>query len=263
MTGLILLIIGLIFAHFYRRPFMDWDFLFVWYGILLLLDRKNIFKDKPTFLSLACASSLFWWFYEWANSFLNNWSYDKILNFYEPMEFSAIAAACFTTVLPLALVTSNLISPKITWSFSQLSKKFAIFIIFIGLAFLCLTIFIPSIFFGLIWWVLFLIFDPINAFVGKRSLIVQLTKRNFRPLIYLALAALLSGFLWETVNHFVPKWTYPIAPWFWNLPWFFTIKYIEMPLAGFLGYIPFYWSAFAFLEFLDLKIKFFQHETID
>ncbi len=84
-------------------------------------------------------------------------------------------------------------------------------------------------------------------------MIIQILKRNYLLIALLVVSAVYAGFWWETINILVPKWTYPIVPWFWDLPAPITTKYAEMPLAGFLGYIPFIFSAFAFIEFLQIK----------
>src|SRR6266568_4455727 len=104
---------------------------------------------------------------------------------------------------------------------------------------------------------MFCIIDPLNGLSGKRSLLIAINKRVWLPLIVLALGALLAGFSWETLNYFVPKWTYPIEPWFWRLPGFITAKYIAMPWIGMLGYIPFCFGAFALVEFLELRVGWF------
>ncbi len=97
---------------------------------------------------------------------------------------------------------------------------------------------------------LLFIFDPLN--IKKRSIFVQILRKNFRPLFILATSSIFAGLTWEIVNFIIPKWQYPIVPWFWTLPQPITTKLIEMPLGGYLGYIPFILSVFAFVEFLGL-----------
>ncbi len=270
-VGLLLLTTGFIFSSFGKRPWIDYDFIIGWYGLLLALDviskrlgKDSIFSKPRIFLLLAFASSFFWRFYEFANTYLQNWAYplEKLYNQNEWGIFSTIA---FTMVLPLLIISTNiteglLFKKDYLFLKSSLSKSLTLFFIFLGFLLLASCIFFPIIFFPFIWVVIFFVLDPINALQGKRSLIVQLIKRNYRPLLVLAVASLFAGFCWETMNHFIPKWTYPIVPWFWELPWPITTKYFEMPLAGFLGYIPFIFSAFSFVEFLDLNVPWLKRK---
>lgn len=263
--GIILVLLGIVLGQQGRRPFFDFDFIFAWYGILLILDalaqktgKTSIFKPLNNFLLLAMVSGSFWWFYEWANLYLKNWDYPTMLRLYNNLEFGVIATVCFSTVLPFLTLTSNLVSTAVfknrhVWLNGTITKTLALVFISIGVLSLFLTVFIPLYFFPIIWFSLFLLFDPINALQGNRSLIIQLLKRNFRIFIILGIAAILAGLTWESINYLLPKWVYPIVPWFWTLPTPFTTKFAEMPLLGFGGYIPFVWSAFALMEYLGIN----------
>lgn len=265
LIGIVLLCAGITLASIGIRPWIDYDFTIGWYGFLIILDvisqefqNASLFSPIRPYLSLAFASSFFWWFYEWINLHVQNWAY-PIEKLYGRMEFGLIATINFTTVIPLLILSTNIISGvffKHHYHFIKkpLSKIFAIFSILLGLLSIALCILIPVNFCFLLWFILLLIFDPINALQGRRSLFVQVRHGNFKPLLILLLASILAGLCWETMNHFMPKWTYPIEPWFWKLPAPITTKYFAMPLGGFLGYIPFIFSAFSFMTFLDLPI---------
>jgi hypothetical protein len=269
ITGIVLLAIGLFFSSFNKRPFMDYDFILTWYGFLFLTDflafkltGKSIFRSLKLFLILAFSSSIFWTFYEWLNLFLKNWAYPAQI-LYNQLEWEVLTVIAFATVLPHLIISTNIIKGiffknPISFSQSKLSKPVIMTSIVLGFICLALTVYVPIYFFPLAWFIVFLILDPINSIYGRRSLISQILKRNWRPLILLSTAAILAGFWWETINFFVHRWIYPIVPWFWTLPAPITTKYIEMPLAGFLGYIPFILSAFAFVEFLEIPLWFKQ-----
>src|SRR3989344_8619799 len=266
IIGFVLFTSGIIISTQGYRPWIGYDFLLTWFGLLLISDsiaysltKKTIFSNWRNFVMLAFASSFFWWFYEWANIALKNWAYPA-KPLYDSVEWGIFATAAFVTVIPHLIISTNIVSfftknKPVNFLESKLSKATAYFFIFLGLISLFLSIFIPVYFFPLIWIVVFFVLDPLNALAGRRSLIVQLLKKNYFPLLLLTAASLYAGFWWETINYLIPKWIYPIVPWFWTLPPPITTKYFEMPLAGFLGYIPFIFSAFAFVEFLELKIK--------
>lgn len=272
LAGLLLLAMGIIFSSFGKRPWIDYDFIVAWYGFLLVLDaiakrlgKDSLFSKFRIFLQLAFASSFFWWFYEFANIYLQNWAY-PLEKLYNQTEWGIFSTIAFTTVLPLLIISTNITEGLIfkkSYQFakSSLDKYIYFFFITLGFLLLLLALVFPILFFPFIWFVILFIFDPLNALQGKRSLIVQLIKRNYRPLLILTLASLFAGFCWETMNYVIPKWTYPIAPWFWELPQPITTKYFEMPLAGFLGYIPFIFSAFSFVEFLDLDIPWLKRNS--
>src|SRR5579872_6141383 len=264
ILGLILLFLGIYFSSFGVRPWIDYNFIIGWVGLLLMLNyvtkrlsNISLLANIPALLLLTFASGFFWWFYELINLFTQNWAYPQ-QSLYGQVQFGILASNAFMTVIPLLVLCTAIVlglyKRKVTWKPGTLSKEVAYILILFGLTSLILCFITPVYAFPLTWFIIFLVFDPINALKGRRSLIVQLKERNYQPLVILAVAAILAGFFWETMNHFIPKWTYPIEPWFWKLPPPITSKYIQMPLAGFLGYIPFIYSAFALVEYLDIKI---------
>jgi hypothetical protein len=76
-------------------------------------------------------------------------------------------------------------------------------------------------------------------------------KQNWTPLLQLFLAGLICGFLWEMWNYYsFPKWKY-------SLPGFEYLYVFEMPLAGYLGYLPFaleLWAYYHLIEGLCRKL---------
>ena len=67
----------------------------------------------------------------------------------------------------------------------------------------------------------------------------------------LAFAALICGFFWEFWNYWaVPKWTYTV-------PYVGFFKIFEMPLLGYLGYLPFGLELYAFVIFMSYSVKRF------
>lgn len=269
ILGVILISIGFFLSQYNVRPYIDYNFHLTWYGFLLITDNiafklsgNSLFSNWRNFVFLAFSSTFFWWFYEWINLSLNNWFY-PIQALYSSTEWGIFSTAAFITVLPHLVISTNLVTGflknDIIFIKSKISLSNAIIFTLLGLICLSAVITSPNLTFPLVWLVVFLVLDPINAMQGRRSLIVQILRKNYKPLIILGIAALLAGFWWETINYLVPKWTYPIAAWFWDLPAPIITKYAEMPLVGFLGYIPFIYSAFAFVEFLQIKIPWLKN----
>ncbi len=98
---------------------------------------------------------------------------------------------------------------------------------------LALLLIWPKLFFPFFWLSIFFILEPINIWLGFRSLTRFTRHGDWRPIIALWCGALLTGFFWEMWNYFsFPKWIYtiPYANW---------LHVFEMPLLGFGGYLPF------------------------
>jgi len=76
--------------------------------------------------------------------------------------------------------------------------------------------------------------EPLTAALGRRTLLSHTARGDWQPALCLALGGLLCGFFWELWNgRAFPKWTYD-APGvnFWHV--------FEVPLIGFIGYLPFF-----------------------
>jgi len=266
ILGIIVLLLGLWMATFGVRPWIDYDFLVIWVGFLLITDSlafllsgASLFTDMRAFFQLAIMSSFFWWLWEGFNIQLTNWAY---LNepLYTHMEWGFFSTLAFATVIPHLMISTNIVQgllPKQWRGFrtGSFSPNVAYTIVACGILLAGLVLLFPIQLFPFVWLTIFLILDPLNAKAGRASLLVQWKMRNYRPFILLAVASLLAGLGWETLNYFVPKWVYPVVPWFWTLPAPITTLYAEMPLAGFIGYIPFIFSAFAFVVFFDIPTK--------
>jgi hypothetical protein len=116
-----------------------------------------------------------------------------------------------------------------------------------GAGMLALTLLWPRGFYPLVWGAVFLILEPLNVLAGRRSFFDWLRHGDWRPVLALSAGALGCGFFWEMWNYFsYPKWIYhtPGAQ-FWHL--------FEMPLLGYIGYLPFAWELYALRNFLWAK----------
>jgi hypothetical protein len=60
-----------------------------------------------------------------------------------------------------------------------------------------------------------------------------MAKGDWRPTVSAALAALLCGFFWEMWNY------HSLAKWIYSIPYVERIKIFEMPILGYMGYLPF------------------------
>ena len=118
------------------------------------------------------------------------------------------------------------------------------FFALLGLASFLAMIVWPAAFFPFMWLSLFFILEPINIWLGHRSLAERTQTGDWRPVVAVWLGTLICGFFWEMWNwHSYPNWIYTV-PWgdFWHI--------FEMPLLGYGGYLPFGMELFALFHLL-------------
>ena len=218
----------------------------LWLGYALAVDglvffRKNtslLKRNWKKYISLFLISAPAWWLFELFNLRTQNWIYDG-KQFFSQLEYAVYATLSFSTVIPAVFGTAEFVSTfnwinKIKIDKRILpTKKFLIIHFITGLIMLTLVMVHPTIFFVLIWLSVFFILEPVNVWFKNNSIYNYLKIGNWKPVLSLWIGCLICGFFWEMWNYFsYPKWIYDIH--------FANFLYIfEMPLLGYLGYIPF------------------------
>ena len=218
----------------------------LWLGYTLIVDALVLRRTGSSLLTrsprdfglLFVISAPAWWLFEVINWRTGNWQYLGG-ELFSNLEYFVLASVSFSTVIPAVLSTAQLMgsfgwierfargprisaTPRVCWGLS-LS----------GCAMLGLVLAWPRYFYPLVWASLFCLLEPINVWLGKRSILARLQYGDWRTVIALCMGTLTCGFFWEMWNYFsYPKWIYhvPFAN-FWHL--------FEMPLLGYLGYLPF------------------------
>jgi hypothetical protein len=239
------------------EPFYSWNFNFFWFGFILLIDslvyklRKNsLIMNRRRDLFIAFISSLvLWWVFEGFNVFVSNWHY---INIPEPKIISYSLA--FSTVIPAVVETTELLKAlrifdKIKIKLKNVEKLPKFFYI-LGIISLILPIVYPKYFFPLIWISLFFLIDPYNFRRGSKSIIKMFSKGD-SLLLYISFATLITGFFWEFWNF----WSY--AKWVYTIPFVtgYFPQLFEMPIIGYLGYLPFGLEVFSFYYFFKSFFK--------
>ena len=92
--------------------------------------------------------------------------------------------------------------------------------------------------------------EPINYFIGAKSLFRELENGRLNKIFSLFLAGAMCGFLWEFWNYWAT------AKWIYILPFLNEPKIFEMPLLGFLGFLPFAIEIYVMWEFAVRIFKF-------
>ncbi len=230
----------------------------LWLGYALTIDglvymrtgSSMISRNLRRYILLFFLSAPVWWLFELFNQRTQNWFYIG-REYFTDLQYAVLATLAFSTVIPAVFGTAELIS-----TFSWFKKKTAktpgtsllpgypIYIA-VGVVLLILLLSLPTYFYGFLWVALFCIIDPINHRLGNRSLILDMVQSNWKPALSLAAGCLICGFFWEFWNIYAyPKWIYnvPLVG-FWHI--------FEMPVLGYLGYIPFAFELFAIYHLVN------------
>jgi len=226
-----------------------------WTGLILFLDgvvksRKgtSLLSDHPgEFALLAVISIGSWVIFEWYNVALCNWRYvglpDSVW-----VRYAGYAWA-FATISPGMFLIYEVIDSFVPGEDAERSPRLrdAVFYPFVAFGLLCLVVPIvwPSTYMTPLVWMGFAFFlDPINGRLGERSILSEFFTGRFRSMPLFFLAGLVAGILWEFWNYWASsKWEY-------DVPYWGHIKVFEMPVLGFLGFMPFIIESYAIYTFV-------------
>jgi hypothetical protein len=248
----ILLFFGVPFVRTFFTPL-------VWSGYILFIDavvyrRKGsslILNRRREFFSLLFLSVVFWLVFEFYNLYLRNWHYVGLSEDLPWRLFGYVWA--FATIWPAILETAEALEEwkgisrrriqpwKITPGLLSLSLGFGVFCLALPL------ITSPDIAHYLaapVWLGFIFLLDPLNYWMGKNSLLLDLERGDPRKLYSLLLSGLVCGFLWEFWNYWAG------AKWHYTVPILGEIKIFEMPVLGYLGFPPFAVECFAMYSFV-------------
>lgn len=218
----------------------------LWLGYVLAVDALVLARTGTSLLrrsrrdtsALFAASVPAWWLFELLNERLGNWLYlgGEGLSY---ARYAVLASLSFSTVIPAVFESAELVrSFRWTERFRTGPRMpdappWRLVYLAAGGAMLALMLVWPRRFYPFCWLSLIFLLDPVAHRLGRPSLLGHLGRGDWRPVVGLALGALLCGVFWELWNwRSYPKWVYDTPGWdFWHV--------FEMPLFGYLGYLPF------------------------
>jgi hypothetical protein len=229
-----------------------WGFFPMWLGYCLTVDalvfrRKGhslLTRNHRAFVSLFFISAPAWWLFEIINWRMQNWYYVGEQNL-TGVEYFLFSSLSFSTVMPAVFGTAELAG-----TFSWLRKinhgpripqnPTTLITLFIaGCSMLTLMLIWPRYFFPFVWLSVYFIVEPLNGWLKHRTLLEYIAVSDWRPVLALWVGCLMCGFFWEMWNFYsYPKWIY-------RIPFFDFLHIFEMPVLGFLGYVPFSMELFA------------------
>ncbi len=217
----------------------------MWIGYILFIDGINfkisgdsyITCRKKEFIFMIFWSDLCWWIFEFYNVFLKNWYYIGLPDNFIIRHIGYNVS--FATIFPGILETSELID-NLKWFQNIKMKPVRIInkrlniLILLGIISVIYPLIFPSPYiFGIVWLGFIFLLEPLNYKLNGRSLINEWKVGIFSKTVSLIFSGAICGFLWEFWNYWTTtKWLYtvPILP---------NIKIFEMPILGFLGFLPF------------------------
>lgn len=214
--------------------------------------------DKPYFfLALFPVSSVFWWYFEYLNQFVHSWYYTGVD--YGPLSYSIHATISFCTVLPAVYTTRTFIS-HMKWfkhrfqdlplvrmrGFMPFAASAGLLIGCAGLIGLALW---PGKLFSMLWIAPLLIMTSMQQMAEKTSIFSGMATGDWRPALSAAMAALFCGFFWEMWNYF------SMARWMYSIPYVYRFKLFEMPILGYMGYLPFGLTCIAIAELFEIRCQ--------
>lgn len=235
-----------------------WGFFPLWLGYCLTVDglvywrtgtsllRRSLLK----YLGLFLASAPVWWIFELLNLRTLNWTYLGA-EFFSPLEYAFWTTLSFTTVIPAVLGSAEFFA---SFDFVKrlqrgpvvgTDKRTTLTFFLLGWIMLALLLIWPETFFLFIWISIYFILEPVNVWLGNRSLADWTRRGDWRPVISLWLGVLMTAFFWEMWNYYsYPKWIYHVS-------WGNGLHVFEMPLLGYGGYLPFALELYAIYHFIS------------
>lgn len=236
-----------------RFPWMaslqEHTFMPLWIGYIVIVNaftyartgRCMMFHRPRYFLSLFPLSAAFWWIFEYLNRFVQNWYYVGVGEL-SSLEYLLRATIPFSTVLPAVIGTAELLTsyPAISAGLDRfkpvhlLPVKPASWVLLmlscLGLLGIGLW---PNYLFPLVWVGPLLLVLSLQGVSGRTTIVSSLVRGDWRDVWVPALAALICGFFWELWN-----WK-SLAHWEYAIPFVHRFSLFEMPLLGYMGYLPF------------------------
>ncbi len=202
--------------------------------------RSMLTHQTGYFLMLFPVSAVFWWFFEYLNRFVQNWSYTGVQ--YGAGTYFLLATLAFSTVLPSVLGTSSFLM-SFSWIHQGVSFNIpinirnperiawiALLLASIGLG--MISIF-PDFLFPLLWIAPLIILLAMKTVFKEDHLLILDRNDHQQRIIAAILSALVCGFFWEMWNYLsLTKWAY-------DIPFVDRFQLFEMPILGYAGYLPF------------------------
>ncbi len=234
-----LLFRGVRLVDVYFTPIAWTAYLLIADSMVFAITGRSRLNDAPRqFLLMALVSIPLWLIFEGYNLRLRNWAYIGV-----PMHWTAALLAygwSFATITPAILETADLIEafgwfkPARPLRVPETTERG---MIAFGAACLVVPLVLPqevaARLFVLVWVGFIFLLDPVNHRLGLDSLLGDFAQGRRSRFYSLLIAGWVCGWLWEFWNYWAA------AKWIYIFPIFQQWKIFEMPVPGYLGFLPF------------------------
>lgn len=230
----------------------------LWWGFILTLDGivyrrsagRSLLAARPaTFVISAVVSLIGWSYFEYYDYFaLGTWYYpNSTMPQLSHETIVLIFLVAYTTVWPAIFEWYTLLNtcPKLASRYTN-GPKLALpgnLLMWGGFALVVAMVFLPHPLFWVVWIGTLAIFAGMLIRLGIWTPFTAMAQGNWGPMILMALSALFNGFFWEMWNYGSAHPELPVTNpnyWMYDIPYVNVIHtFSEMPLLGYLGYMPF------------------------
>ncbi len=207
-------------------------------AVLATCGQSRLHDHPRHFAALALLSIPLWLIFEAYNLRLQNWTYAGVPQAW-PLALLGYGWS-FATITPGIFETADLIEsfgwfpPARSIKFSRVARGWMVFFGAICLLLpLVLTRTTARRLFILVWIGFIFFLDPINYQLGLPSLVGDFQRGRRSRFYALLTSGFVCGWLWEFWNYWAA------AKWYYIFPMFQHLKIFEMPLPGYLGFLPF------------------------
>lgn len=247
-VGLFVLLLGGVLLYLRVRP-VTWFFTpLAWTGYILFVDgvvwtrrgRSLLISRTGEFLLVIPLSIVCWLVFEAYNLHIRNWHYEGLP---ERLWVRWLGYGwSFATIFPGVFETAELIESlgvdrRFRVQGGAVRRGVLILLVVLGVFCLTLPLFLPwstARYLAVLVWLGFVfLLDPVNYWLGTRSLLRDWEEGRLARLVSLMLAGLVCGVLWEFWNYWAE------ARWVYDVPIAQNLKIFEMVLPGYLGFLPF------------------------
>lgn len=210
----------------------------------LVLQRTGtspLTRHPLRYLALFPLSAAFWWFFEYLNRFVQNWHYAGI-GALAPWQYFLFATLPFSTVLPAVMSTAEWLATFPRWTAglddflpvapAHPRRAAGAVLLTAGVGLAGIGVF-PDLLFPLLWVSPLAIIVALQTLAGRRTVVADVARGDWRRVVRLALASLVCGVFWELWNY------HSLAKWIYTVPYVNRFRIFEMPVLGYAGYLPF------------------------
>ncbi len=271
--------------------YLHWSDMPLFWGFVLMLDGwvyvrnggKSLIRNVPQeIVAIGIVSAGGWMLFEYLNFFVHFDWYYPFGNIISQEQFLLYAILISSGLLTVAFEWYSLFQtfPIFKNRFSNgikiiIPEKLKNYLIYLSLFFLIASGIWPNIFFWSLWLAPALLLALVIDKCGVWSPLRAIGQGNWNPVLVFALTYFCAGLVLECQNYFSAihaadrTITFTTAPAYWqyDLPYINDFHLFEMPVVGFMGYLPFsgycwlWWIACATIMGIDSK--FFKEEPLE